>query len=98
MSKIKNFAEAVLLDDSLDDWNLVRDFGEFLVRLDADEILGHALLARACRHIGDRRRAREELGKCRALASQGLSPGQREIFLPLLSEEEKHLSEEPLGV
>jgi|SRR5215469_8672060 len=94
ISKIEKFFESVLYKDNLADWSLVRDLGELLIRIDGEEIVGHVLLARACRHIGDRKRAREELEKCRALvALQELAPPQRELFLPVLSEEEKHLNE-----
>ncbi len=92
-SKIEKFFEAVLYNDSLDDWTVARDLGELLVRLDGEEIMGHALLARASRHLEDHTRAREELTKCKALVSrQDLPPLQRELFLPVLSEEEKHLT------
>ena len=94
VTKIENFLESVLYDDSLDDWNLAKDLGELLIRIDREEIMGHALLARACRHIGDRKRAREELDKCRELvAHQEVRPPKLDVFLPILSEEEKHLTE-----
>jgi hypothetical protein len=98
VSKIDKFFESVLYKDSLDDWKVARDLGELLIRIDGEEITGHALLVRACRHIGDRKRAREELEKCRALlAVPGLTSQQRELFLPVLSEEEKQLNEESSG-
>src|SRR5437588_8451819 len=94
VSKIEKFFESVLYKDSLEDWNVAKDLGELLIRIDREDIMGHALLARACRHTGERTRAREELEKCRALvARQDLTPQQRELFLPVLSEEEKHLTE-----
>jgi hypothetical protein len=92
VSKIEGFLESALYKDSLDDWKIARDLGELLIRIDGEEIMGHALLARACRHIGDRKRAREELGKSRALfAREELAPPQRQLFLQVLSEEE-HLT------
>jgi hypothetical protein len=60
VSKIDKFFESVLYKDSLDDWKVARDLGELLIRIDGEEITGHALLVRACRHIGDRKRARED--------------------------------------
>lgn len=94
VSKIENFLESVLYKDSLGDWNLAKDLGELLVRIDAEEPMGHALLTRACRHIGDHKHAREELEKWRALvARQEETWPQRELFLPILSEEEKKLTE-----
>ena len=92
VSKIEGFLESALYKDSLDDWKIARDLGELLIRIDGEEIMGHALLARACRHIGDRKRAGEELEKTRALfAREDLMPPQRELFLQVLSEEE-HLT------
>ena len=94
VTTIENFFESVLHKDSLDDWSLAKDLGELLIRIDTEEIMGHALLARACRHIGDHKRAREELDKCRELvARQELMPPQLDLFLPVLSEEEKYLPE-----
>src|SRR5258708_39478232 len=57
--------EDVLLNDALEDWNLAKDLGEFLVRMLPEDIVGHALLVRACRHTGDIKRAVEELTVCR---------------------------------
>jgi len=94
VSKIENFFESVLYNDSLEDWKLGVDLGELLIRIDAEEIMGHALLTRACRHIGDRKRAREELAKCTAIvARQDPTWPQRGLFIPVLSEEERHLTE-----
>lgn len=43
---INHFLESVLYIDSLDDWSLAKDLGELLIRIDAEEIMGHVLLAR----------------------------------------------------
>ena len=53
--------ESVLLADNFGDWSLVRDLGEFFTRMVPDDIMGHALLVKACRHTGDIKRALEEL-------------------------------------
>ena len=96
VSETNDFFGSVLQRDSLDDWNLAKDFGEFLLRLDPDEILGHALLSRAYRHLGDSQRALQELEQCRARAMQGqLKPSEVEVFSPFLAKEEKLLSEGP---
>ena len=93
VSKIEGFLASVLYKDALDDWELAKDLGELLIRIDGEEIMGHALLARACRHIGDRRRASEELGKCKALITrQNLSAPHRELFLQALSQEAERLT------
>jgi tetratricopeptide (TPR) repeat protein len=93
ISETKDFVRRVLYDDSLDDWNLAKDFGEFLLRLDPEEILGHALLARAYRHLGNSERALEELERCRVRVTHGqLRPLEREFFPPFLAEEDRLLS------
>ena len=69
LSQIKNFAEGVLRDDILGDWNLAKNLGEFVIRLGPEDILGHALVARACRYVGDRTRALEEIERCPAIFS-----------------------------
>jgi hypothetical protein len=85
----KDFFTSVLHEDRLADWNLAKDLGEFLIRIAPDEAIGHALVARAPRHLGDLDRAREALQRCRALP---MGPGEAEVLLPLVAQEEKHLS------
>ena len=102
--KTKGFLESVFLEDSLDDWSLAKDLGEFLVRNEPDsDMMGHALLARAHRHLGSRERALQELKECQTRAAQReLKPWEVEFFLPLIQEEEKFLSceksEKPEGL
>src|SRR5437762_12050894 len=63
----KDFFQSTLLNDTFDDWNMVKDLGEFLVRILPDsEVMGHALLARAHRHLGNSNLARAELKQCQA--------------------------------
>lgn len=51
----KDLFRSTLLSDTFDDWNLAKDLGEFLVRVGSDsEVIGHALLTRAHRHLGNR--------------------------------------------
>jgi hypothetical protein len=90
----KDFFRSVLLSDTFDDWSLTRALGEFLVRIQPDsEVMGHALLARAYRHLGDLERAREELEQCRVRTlAQVLMPAEAELFLSFLAEEDKLLS------
>lgn len=94
VTETKDFVQRVLYDDNLDDWNLAKDFGKFVLRLDPEGILGHALLARAHRHLGDTQRALQELERCRASVAQGqLKPSEVEVFSPFLAEEERLLSQ-----
>ncbi len=93
VSKIEGFFESVLYDDNLEDWKLAKDFGELFVRLDDEEITGHALLARACRHLGDLERAGTELERCRVLVEYPMIKDGKELFLSFLAEEERLLSQ-----
>ncbi len=89
-----DFFGSVFTRDSLDDWNLAKDFGEFLVRILPDaEIMGHAVLARAYRHLGELELAFDELKQCRARsANRKLEPWEIEMFAPFFAEEQKLLS------
>jgi hypothetical protein len=95
----KDFFGSVFFRDTLDDWNVAKDLGEFLVRtLPDSEVMGHALLTRAHRHLGNRELAIEELKQCQLrTANRKLEPWEIEMLLPLLTEEERHLLGEPDG-
>lgn len=90
----KEFFESVFYNDSSDDWNLAKELGEFLIRIEPDsEIMGHLLLTRAYRHMGNRGRALDELKECQMRTSnRELKSWETNLFLPLLSEEEKLLA------
>ena len=88
----KDFFQSLLYTDTLPDWNVAKDFGEFLVRIFPDDIMGHAMLVRAHRHLGDLERARYELNQCREhIKTHELEQWEAEDFLPLLAEEERLL-------
>ena len=88
LSQIQDFAERVLRNDTLEDWNLAKNFGEFMIRIAPQDILGHALVARASRHLGDRTRALAEIERCRAFFTSGdLTTMEREVFGPFLEKE-----------
>jgi hypothetical protein len=93
----KDFFQSAIVSDIFEDWNLVKELGEFLVRVEPDsEIMGHALLARANRHLGNLQRAVEELQQCRArVANRELKQWEKEMFLQLFEKEEKLQSGEP---
>src|ERR1700690_2967105 len=98
VARRKDLFRLVLYDDSFDDWTLVRDLGEFLVRTEDSEIMGHAILARALRHLGDRRRALVELERCRTMMnSRQLHSWETDLFPSLLAGEGKQLSSEGNG-
>src|SRR5580700_11625503 len=88
LSRVNDFAKEAIYNDTLEDWSLAKDFGEYLVRTAPEDILGHALVARACRHLGDRTRALEEINRCRTLFADGdLTTMEREVFGPFLEKE-----------
>jgi hypothetical protein len=90
--KQEKFLEAVLLNDTLEDWNLAKELGEFLLRVFPEDIVGHALLLRAFRHTGNLTRAAEELTACRGfIERQELTPKQLDLFLPILQNEDRLL-------
>ncbi len=82
----KDFFNSVLVTDSFDDWNLARDLGTLLVRIMPEEFLGHALLARAYRHLGKPKCALAELARCRLGVAH---PAEKELFLSLLADEDR---------
>ena len=90
----KAFFRSILLDDRFDDWNLAKDMGEFLIRImSQEELMGHALLVRAHRHLGNSELAKHELELCRARTlNRELEPWEKDLLLPLLTLEGKLLS------
>jgi hypothetical protein len=93
VSSAKDFFGRVC-NDTLDDWSLAKDFGEFLVRILPDpEVMGHAILVRAHRHLGNRELALAELDQCRVRTSNRKpEPWEMEMLVPLLTEEQRLLS------
>jgi len=90
---IKDFAGSVLLRDDQSDWNLAKEFAEFLLRLDPSEIFGQVVLVRAHRHLGNSVVALDHLRHCRdQIAKQPLLPVEAEVLLPVLFKEEEFLS------
>jgi hypothetical protein len=93
VSSRKDLFQSVLYGDCFDNWELVRDLGEFLIRIEPAEIMGHVILTRAYRHLSVRERAVEELGRCRDLMKgRELHAWETQLFLPLLDVEERTLS------
>lgn len=68
------------LADRLEDWVPARAIGEFIVSSCPTLLVGHLVLCRALRHLGDPERAVEELNLCITIANgvgffeQGLLP------------------------
>jgi hypothetical protein len=89
----RDFFNSVFNDD-FDDWDLVKKLGEFLVGIMPDsEIMGHALLTRALRHLGDKKRAYSELTKCKArMTGSELGKAEKDMLVSLITKEESLLS------
>jgi hypothetical protein len=94
VNSIDDFFGSILVRDTLDDWNLARDFGEFLVRNDlGSEGMGHLLMARAYRHLGNVERAIAEMKECQSFViKQKLEPDELALFMQVLEKERKLLS------
>jgi hypothetical protein len=88
----RDFFRSILLNDNFDDWDLAKDFGNFLIRLEPEELMGHALLARAYRHLGDTDNALSELKECRQKVAH---PSEEQLFASFLTEEEMLLTKGP---
>jgi len=93
----EDFFHRVMREDSLDDWGLAEKFGEFLIRTFPEEVIGHALLARAYRHLGHLERATQELEQCRVRTKhRELVPMEKDFLLSFLVEEDR-VSSGPSG-
>ena len=94
----EGFSGSLLSEDSVDDWALARDLGEYHVLVSPDMLVGHLILARACRHLGDEPRALEEVARCRELLStERILPIERNVLVPQLEREERLLSAKKPG-
>lgn len=65
VGRVPDFFLAVFQSDTLEDWSLARDLGKLLLCIDGEEIIGHALLARVYRHLGNTELALAEFERCR---------------------------------
>jgi predicted aspartyl protease len=93
IAAVEDFAGTVLCRDEFADWNLVKGFGDFLIRTDSDATLGRVLLVRAYRHLGHLPEALDQLRQCRdQIAEHELMPMEAAVLLPVLSKEEELLS------
>ena len=94
VNEVDDFLGCVFFRDALVDWNLAKEFGEFLLRTGDTGPMAHALLARAHRHLGNLEQAREQLKQCKVRVATGeLTPSEEETFTGLLAQEEKLLSQ-----
>jgi hypothetical protein len=88
----KDFMRKALLEDSFDDWELARELGEFLIRIDPEDLTHRLILARAYRHLGQETLAISELAKCRAIIESGnVGVIDQEVVIPLVEAEKRLL-------
>ena len=86
----KDFFQSVLFNDAFDDWLLAKELGEFLVSIEPEWTMGHLILTRASRHLGDLKTAFDELEKCQSCSTEANEPEAR-FLLPLLADETNRL-------
>ncbi|HEY3926909.1 MAG TPA: hypothetical protein VGL89_00920 [Candidatus Koribacter sp.] len=94
ITKIPDFFGSVFLRDDLEDWNLAKDLGDFLSRILPDsDVMSHALLTRAYRHLGKLDEAREQLRECHnRISDRDLKLWEQDMFAKFLHEEQHLLS------
>ena len=86
--KTKDFARRLILDDDLDDWRLVKELGDYMVRIHPDFYLGYAIRARAYRHLDEYECAATDFDESRLLFErEGFSEKD-----PILEQEARLLS------
>lgn len=89
----EGFLCSLLFEDVVDDWLLARDLGEYLVLVYPDLLVGHLILAKACRHLSDSVRALQQIARCREIiASGGLPPVEMRLLAPVVDGEARLLS------
>jgi hypothetical protein len=88
--RMDNFSGSILVEDKFDDWSLAKEVGKYLIRVDSTLLIGHLVLARACRHLGQLAQAADELDVCRTLVERG-NLGGEVALLPTFDEEERNL-------
>jgi hypothetical protein len=82
----KDFFDAVLYKDAIDDWTLAKEFGDFLVKIEPQWVMGYLIRTRAFRHLGDLNSARSQLRECQVRVPQ-IKEAEAKFLLPLLDQE-----------
>ena len=92
----KDFARLLVFEDFARDWELARDLGEYLDRIEPDLLIAHVILAKAYRHVGDLSRARAELDHRESLITRTtVAALERDSLGPVIDQEERLLSGNP---
>ena len=89
VAQMDNFSVSILVEDKSDDWSLAKEVGKYLIRVDPTLLIGHLVLARACRHLGELAEAASEVAACRAVVEHGNLGGEVEWLLTLDEEESR---------
>jgi len=88
------FAASLLFENSAEDWSLAREYGEYWVLVNPEPPVGHLILPKACRHLGQARRAIKEVYRCReTIASDKVQPLELEVLAPRIDREARLLSD-----
>ena len=81
------FLEQLLFHDTTSDWNVVREFAEFVIQWVPEELTFHLMLVKAHRHLGERGLAAAEITVCRGLVASGDSLPVPESILEVMEQE-----------
>jgi hypothetical protein len=92
------FVESLLLRDKAEDWQLVRDLGQYLVLTGPDLLIGHVIVAKASRHLGTHSETKAALHNCRALIRRGATSAMElNVLMPIIEAEERALPDDTSG-
>src|SRR5262249_29606375 len=78
-----------VLRDSLDDWTLAKELGDYLVQKVPDLLIGYLVQARAYRHLGDWESATKAVKNARAVIASGC---KEQLLIEDLEKDEMLLS------
>jgi hypothetical protein len=86
------FVEALLLQDSVGDWQLALELGQYLALIYPDLLVGQVIVARASRHFGAHSEASMALRKCQELVRRGAASAMDlDVLVPIIEAEERAL-------
>jgi hypothetical protein len=86
------FVEALLLQDSVGDWQLALELGQYLALIYPNLLVGQVIVARASRHLGAHSEAGMALRKCQELVRRGAASAMDlDVLVPIIEAEERAL-------
>jgi hypothetical protein len=94
----EGFVENLLLHDRVEDWQLARDLGQYLVLTGSDLLIGHVIVARASRHLGSHSETKAALRNCYGLIRRGATSAMElNVLTPIIEAEERAVSNDISG-